>query len=104
MIKEQLLEPYVELNTEYYESLEALLERYCKMLEQEGAIIPVPQSGLFVSESFLEKPARQMRIVFVFPEVEISPQVLDLEGWGLISELNRGFHAGKRGAAGFSVH
>ncbi len=69
-------------------------QKACKMLEQEGAIIPVPQSGLFVSESFLEKPAQQMRIVFVFPEVEISPRVLDLEGWGLISELNRGFHAG----------
>ena len=69
-------------------------QKACKMLEQEGAIIPVPQSGLFVSESFLEKPAQQMRIVFVFPEVEISPKVLDLEGWGLISELNRGFHAG----------
>lgn len=69
-------------------------QKACKMLEQEGAIIPIPQSGLFVSESFLEKPAQQMRIVFVFPEVEISPRVLDLEGWGLISELNRGFHAG----------
>lgn len=70
------------------------VQKACKLLEQEGAIIPVPQSGLYVSESFLEKPARQMRIVFVFPEVEISPRVLHLENWGLNSELTRGFQAG----------
>lgn len=69
-------------------------QKACKLLEQEGAIIPVPQSGLFVNEAFFNKPAQQMRIVFVFPEVEISARVLDMEGLGLISELNRGFQAG----------
>lgn len=69
-------------------------QKACKLLEKDGAIIAVPQSGLFVNESFFNNPVQQMRIVFVFPEVEISARALDMEGLGLISELNRGFQAG----------
>ena len=70
------------------------VQRACKLLEEERCIISMPQSGMFVPENFFERPQNPMRVVFVFPEVEISPQVLDLENWAMTNELNRGLLAG----------
>ena len=70
------------------------VQKACKLLEKENCIISMPQSGLFVPENFFERPARTMKIAFVFPEVEISPRVLDMENWGMTNELNRGLLAG----------
>lgn len=70
------------------------VQKACKLLEDENCLISMPQSGLFVPENFFERPGKPLRMVFVFPEMAISSQVLEMEAWGLSSELYRGFLAG----------
>ncbi|MBR4665050.1 MAG: GntR family transcriptional regulator [Lentisphaeria bacterium] len=69
------------------------VQKACKLLEEENCLISMPQSGLFVPENFFERPGKPLRMVFVFPEMAISSQVLEMEQWGLSSELYRGFLA-----------
>ncbi|MBQ6598947.1 MAG: GntR family transcriptional regulator [Lentisphaeria bacterium] len=70
------------------------VQKACKLLEDENCLISMPQSGLFVPENFFERPGKPLRMVFVFPEMAITSQVLEMEIWGLSSELYRGFLAG----------
>ena len=70
------------------------VQKACKLLEDENCLISMPQSGLFVPENFFERPGKPLRTVFVFPEMAITSQVLEMEIWGLSSELYRGFLAG----------
>ena len=70
------------------------VQKACKLLEDENCLISMPQSGLFVPENIFERPGKPLRMVFVFPEMAITSQVLEMEIWGLSSELYRGFLAG----------
>ena len=72
------------------------VQRACRLLEEENCIISMPQSGMFVPEDFFERAGNPRKMVFVFPETEISSRVLDMENWGLNSELYRGFLAGSQ--------
>ena len=72
------------------------VQKACRMLEEDNCIISMPQSGMFVPENFFEQSGKPQRMMFVFPETEISSRVMDMENWGLSSELYRGFLAGSQ--------
>ena len=72
------------------------VQKACRMLEEDNCIISMPQSGMFVPENFFEQSGKPQKMVFVFPETEISSRVMDMENWGLSSELYRGFLAGSQ--------
>lgn len=69
------------------------MQKALRMLESDGMVVSIQSSGIFVNEQF-RKDARSARIAFVFPEIAISREIMDMETWALDSEIYRGLLAG----------
>ena len=71
------------------------VQRALKQLESDGFVVSVPASGIFVNQEFAREK-KTARIAFVFPEAEISPEILSPENWALSAEIYRGLLSGAR--------
>lgn len=78
---------------EEFQTSSLTVQKALKLLEADGFVVSVPGSGIFVNERFAQEEKR-IKLVFVFPEVAISREILDPEGCSLSSEIYRGLLAG----------
>ena len=67
------------------------VQRTLRLLQDARVVTAIHGSGVFVNASTVPEP---LRLAMIFPEESISREHLDLEGWGLSSELYRGLLAG----------
>lgn len=67
------------------------VQRSLRLLQEARAVTAIHGSGVFVNASMAPET---LRLAMIFPEESISREHLDLECWGLNSELYRGLLAG----------
>lgn len=76
-----------------------------EQLEDEGFIVTIHGKGSYVNEHFQDEKCLA-RIAFVFPEIAISDEILDLENWTIGAQFSNGLLAGaqKYGAEVVVLH
>ncbi len=83
--------PSVRALMEEFSVSSQTVQRALRLLQEARAVTAIHGSGVFVNAD----PARSfLRLAMIFPEESISTEYLDLENWGLNSELHRGLLAG----------
>lgn len=83
--------PSVRALMEEFSVSSQTVQRALRLLQEARAVTAIHGSGVFVNAS--TAPAT-LRLAMIFPEESISREHLDLECWGLSSELYRGLLAG----------
>ena len=83
--------PSVRALMEEFSVSSQTVQRTLRLLQEARTVTAIHGSGVFVNAD----PAPSiLRLAMIFPEESISPEYLDLENWGLNSELHRGLLAG----------
>ncbi len=83
--------PSVRALMEEFSVSSQTVQRALRLLQEARVVTAIHGSGVFVNEM----PSQAtMRLAMIFPEESISRENLDLECWGMSSELYRGLLAG----------
>jgi DNA-binding transcriptional regulator YhcF (GntR family) len=83
--------PSVRALMEEFSVSSQTVQRALRLLQEARVVTAIHGSGVFVNASSVLEP---LRLAMIFPEESISREHLDLENWGLSSELYRGLLAG----------
>jgi len=83
--------PSVRALMEEFSVSSQTVQRTLRLLQEARTVTAIHGSGVFVNAS--RAPAT-LRLAMIFPEESISREHLDLESWGMVSELHRGLLAG----------
>jgi len=83
--------PSVRALMEEFSVSSQTVQRALRLLQEARAVTAIHGSGVFVNDSTV---SATLRLAMIFPEESISREHLDLENWGLSSEVYRGLLAG----------